>query len=351
MNTNELLERNKICKICKVLEGSHAYGTAIETSDVDMRGIFCADQKSYLTPFFNIKEIDIETEEDTKYFELKHFMNLLYTQNPNILQLLWVRDQDIIETSPAYEYIRSVRGNLLSSAAARSTAGYANGELHKMKSHAKWISIPTPKTPPKQRDHVSLVQWFGDKKMLPSTFAIHHYIKDHIAVPYGNDIYGLYEMKGEYLSRKDGSFIKHPNFDRTTLNPLAIFKFNREEYQKSKNKHKNYWEWKKNRNPQRSILEEKYSYDCKNASHLVRLLRMSYEILDTHKVNVFREDADELLAIRNGSMQYDELLKYADDLDKKIKDMYNKTTLREHIDVKYIAAVMMRMQEMVWSKT
>ncbi|AEZ66297.1 hypothetical protein phiTE_131 [Pectobacterium phage phiTE] len=37
----------------------------------------------------------------------------------------------------------------------------------------------------------------------------------------------------------------------------------------------------KNRNAARHELEEKFGYDTKHAMHLVRLLRMSQEILET----------------------------------------------------------------------
>jgi predicted nucleotidyltransferase len=56
--------------------GSHAYGTAIATSDLDFRGVFVADPVNVRTPFFPVYEAEDQLEEDTKLFELAHFMKL-----------------------------------------------------------------------------------------------------------------------------------------------------------------------------------------------------------------------------------------------------------------------------------
>jgi hypothetical protein len=55
-------------------------------------------------------------------------------------------------------------------------------------------------------------------------------------------------------------------------------------------------------------------HDAKDASHLVRLLRMGREILETGEVHVWRgdRDADELRAIRDGSWSVDRILAEAD---------------------------------------
>jgi len=50
----------------------------------------------------------------------------------------------------------------------------------------------------------------------------------------------------------------------------------------------------------RKALVEKYGYDTKNAAHLIRLLRMGKEFLELGHLQVYRHDADELLAIKRG---------------------------------------------------
>lgn len=69
-------------------------------------------------------------------------------------------------------------------------------------------------------------------------------------------------------------------------------------------------------------LVAKYGYNTKHAMHLVRLLRMGYELLSEGKLIVNRRgiDADELLAIRDGAWPYDKVEIYTDYMKKKIID-------------------------------
>jgi hypothetical protein len=57
----------------------------------------------------------------------------------------------------------------------------------------------------------------------------------------------------------------------------------------------------------RKAIVEKNGYDTKNASHLIRLLRTGIEFLDTGRVNVFRQDAEELMAIKRGEWTLEEV--------------------------------------------
>jgi len=50
----------------------------------------------------------------------------------------------------------------------------------------------------------------------------------------------------------------------------------------------------------RKALVEKHGYDCKDAAHLIRLLRMGIEFLRDGQLCVRRQDAAELLAIKRG---------------------------------------------------
>lgn len=59
-------------------------------------------------------------------------------------------------------------------------------------------------------------------------------------------------------------------------------------------------------------------------------MRMGIEILRDHAVNVDRRgiDADELKAILNGAWTYEQILAYADEMDKKIMEIYETSTLQ-----------------------
>ena len=125
--------------IVKHLAGSHAYGTNIATSDTDYRGIFMAEKKFILTPFFNIKEINDTTEEDTKFYELNNYLSLYLDGNPNILETLWVEPNDILYSTEEYDLLRSNNKNLLSSKVAFTYSGYAHSQKTRMKNHYSWM--------------------------------------------------------------------------------------------------------------------------------------------------------------------------------------------------------------------
>lgn len=75
-------------------------------------------------------------------------------------------------------------------------------------------------------------------------------------------------------------------------------------------------------------LVEKYGYDCKNAAHSIRLLRMGIEFLRDGEPKVYREhDREELLAIKNGKLKLKEVDKMATDLLNKVDKAHKKSQL------------------------
>jgi predicted nucleotidyltransferase len=342
--------------LVKHLAGSHAYGTALPTSDTDYRGIFCADPVNILTPWYTVKEVEDTNEEDTKYYELSHFMKLCVDCNPNIVETLWVDESDVITSSLAYEFLREHRSEFLSSKIAFTTSGYALAQLKRIKGHNKWINNPMPEEPPRQIDYVSLVQNFTKEKLFKSKFSLEGYRHGYRLVPYGHNIYGVIEwpycdlyntysddftLNTVYEDSEDGELHSHP--------PQFVVKFNKEEYNLAKEKHKQYWTWKNNRNEARSELEEQFGYDTKHAMHLVRLLRMGKEALEEGVLKVKRPDAEELLAIRDGGWTYEECVEYAEEMDWTIREtLYQKTDLPKRPDLQRVAELLMEAQRLVW---
>jgi predicted nucleotidyltransferase len=345
-SAEELMEQNLLVKH---YAGSHAYGTNIATSDVDFRGIFVCDPVNLLTPFFTIREATDVKEEDTKFYELSHFMKLCLDCNPNIVETLWVDNGDLEVTSPAYVHLRNHRHELLSSKVAFTFSGYATAQLKRIKGHNKWINNPQPSDAPTPCQFLSVVQWLGDNKNLHPN--IRDFLLNHRLVPFGGNIYGVAKDKGRTLWDADGSLNDIiESGDREKYREFVmIIKWNKEVYKEAKEKHKLYWEWKKNRNKVRAELEERYGFDGKHASHLVRLLRMGEEILTTGKVIVKRPDAEELLSIRNGAWTYEEVVAYAEEMDRKVREVLYKTTdLPKKPDIKNAAKLLMETQEIVW---
>ena len=69
-----------------VIRGSHAYGTNIETSDVDYSGVFVQSQDSIYG--MSYKEQINDDNNDIVIYEIRRFLELLEKNNPTILELL-----------------------------------------------------------------------------------------------------------------------------------------------------------------------------------------------------------------------------------------------------------------------
>lgn len=264
MDAKKLAESNRLVKM---YAGSIAYGTNLPTSDVDFRGIFAANPINLLTPFFPVKEYEDTSEEDTKFYELNHFIKLCTDCNPNVVELLWTVDSDITFRTPAYDHLRSNRMLMLSSKIAFTTSGYALAQLKRIKSHNKWINAPQPKEPPRQTDFVKLIHNLTETKMFKLN--ITEFRDGYRLIPYGENIFGLYRADGyqtftadftlntTYDAVEDKDFftstptwqqllasilsLKPPKLRRK---PIAIVKFCKEEYLRAKDMHKNYWAWR-----------------------------------------------------------------------------------------------------------
>jgi len=87
----------------------------------------------------------------------------------------------------------------------------------------------------------------------------------------------------------------------------------------------------------RKKLVEMYGYDCKHASHSIRLLRMGVEFLDTGVLNVYREkDASELVDIKTGKWTIDEVKDEANRLFSLAKSQVDKSPLPKVPDVEAV---------------
>lgn len=348
---------SKVLMLC--LAGSHAYGTAMPTSDTDIRGIIVARPGVIRAPFRTLKEMGIEDEEDGKVYELNNFMALFCDMNPNIIELGFTDDQATLYKHPAWDNVRASLPQLLNKNVAYRFSGYAMAQLKRIKGHNKHISNPQPEEKPTQLEFFRLVQGYLDTPILKHEDFIRGLKRmEGIAtlVPFGADIYGVvpdHRDKVEPMFNPDGS-IRRLQYDEIPesvkrQSPLLIVKYLKAEHMLAKDKHHNYWQWVKNRNAARHELEEKFGYDTKHAMHLVRLLRMGEEILKGQGVKVRRPDADTLLAIRNGEHSYEGIVLWAETQDKLIRDvLVNTSPLPKNSNKRLAEHLILATQDAVW---
>lgn len=77
----------------------------------------------------------------------------------------------------------------------------------------------------------------------------------------------------------------------------------------------------------RKELVDKFGYDTKNASHLIRILRQGISFMQTGELEVYRSDAAELLDIKQGKYTYEEVKEEAEKLDWELTVAGENTTL------------------------
>lgn len=73
--------------------------------------------------------------------------------------------------------------------------------------------------------------------------------------------------------------------------------------------------------------------NCKNASHLLRLLVMCVELLDTGEISVYRtHDAQTFIDVKQGKWTLDAVSEWAEHLFAEIRDKYDSSPLPEYPD-------------------
>lgn len=98
----------------------------------------------------------------------------------------------------------------------------------------------------------------------------------------------------------------------------------------------------------RKAMVRKYQYDVKNAAHLIRLLRMGIEFLETGQLQVFRtSDADELKRIKRGGWTLDQVKAQAEALFGRIDEARARSPLPPRPDETSANALLMEMHSRV----
>jgi predicted nucleotidyltransferase len=82
----------------------------------------------------------------------------------------------------------------------------------------------------------------------------------------------------------------------------------------------------------RKELVQRHGYDTKNAAHLIRLLRMGIEYLNTGELQVIRQDATQLLEIKRGEWTLEKVKSEAERLFISAKTAFTLSKLPDKPD-------------------
>lgn len=266
--------------------GSHSHGTYIPPTepdaidDVDLMGFVVPPLDYHLgLPRWDHWRLQVD-ELDVVLYSLDKAVRLLLKSNPNILGLLWLRDEDYVYRHPMFWVLQTNRRIFSALTAADAFCGYAYGQLQRMEA-------------------------FNVERM-------NEYETYTDAIRSGHGEQGIREVL-----EADSNKIKH----------LSIEWNVRQDWLKAFQKmHKNYFSGYMGE--KRKAMVRKYQYDVKNAAHLIRLLTMGREFLETGELHVYRHhDAEMLKAIKQGEWTLAEVKVEAERLFALIREAETHSTL------------------------
>jgi predicted nucleotidyltransferase len=119
--------------------GSLAHGTylSLETlDDIDILGV-TVPPIGYRFGLKNYEQTEkMEGELDMVVYDVRKFMRLLLGSNPNVIMMLWLRENHYLYRHECGHWLIQNRSEFLSKKVYNTFGGYAVGQIHKMESFA-----------------------------------------------------------------------------------------------------------------------------------------------------------------------------------------------------------------------
>ena len=333
--------------IFEAIMGSHAYGTAMPTSDTDIRGVFIQPIEDILG-FGYIDQVADE-KNDIVFYEIKRFLELVSTNNPNILELLNAPEDCIIFQDPIFDLVLELKEEFITKQCRNSFAGYAIAQIKKARGYNKKINWEENEMERKTvldfcyvlsgNDTVPFKEWVNviyDGKISQEKFGL-------AGVDHAHDLYCMYmamddEQWGIVSDEEKANDVQLTSIPKNRR-IIAYLTFNKDAYSTHCKRYAEYTEWLENRNEDRFKMNKDHgkNYDSKNMMHTFRLLNMAAEI-SQGKIIVRRpeEEIKTLMAIRKGEYDYDKLLEEAEAKIAGLDELFDNSNLPDKIDREFM---------------
>ncbi len=270
--------------------GSRAYGLDTESSDVDLVGFVVPPLEIRDNIFQNFDEWANKPEINTKYsylinpknpkietkvYSLKKFFKLAAECNPNIIEILWVDEDKILQLDGIGRKVLENRDIFLSKQAKFRFLGYAFAQFQKIERHRKWIIKGEIKEP--QRKDFGLPD--ETPKFMGEIFRlVKKQVEEWNFHDFGFDEEQRNELKeriwglvgqlttapgwGDWPEKYEVAAI-HKVYNELQITTDLQEYINREiQYKNALKEYTNWLNWKKNRNPERQVIEAKHGFDC-----------------------------------------------------------------------------------------
>jgi predicted nucleotidyltransferase len=347
MTIKEIKDKGLLLFEC--ISGSKAFGLDTPQSDTDLKGVFYLPREQFYGLNY-IPQVSNGTNDEV-YYELGRFVELLTRNNPNILEILATPDNCVLYRHPLMN--RLDIGMFLSKLCKDTFAGYAITQIRKARGLKKKIVNPVARERQSVLDFcyvikgytsVAAVQWLAAQGFQQEQCGL-------AAVPHAKGLYALFYDRSGTLGYKgiisgdtanDVSVSAIPKDEKESAN---LF-FNKDGYSAYCREYREYWEWVDKRNETRYLgtMQHGKNYDAKNIMHAIRLLQVAEDILTTGQIQVKRPNREELLSIKAGNAEYDELLEQANGLIERIEAAYVSGSLPESPDEKEIERILVEMR-------
>lgn len=282
--------------------GSYAYGTNVETSDLDIRGI-AIERSCEILGSSSFEQFE-NRETDTVIYGLRKILKLMLNCNPNVLEMLGTKDEHIFVCNKYGKMIKDNTNLFLSKRAIQSFGGYASAQLRRLQN-----ALARDNYPQKEKE----IHMLNTIKTQIAT------MKDRYEV-FSKENLNIYIDKSKKEGVESELFID-VNF---THYPLRDFK---NIYAEMSNVINDY-DKLNHRNSKKDA-----NHLNKHAMHLIRLFIMGTELLEGKGINTYREnDREFLLKIRNGEFSYSEIFEMVNDYEKKFDYAAENTCLKDNPD-------------------
>jgi predicted nucleotidyltransferase len=301
--------------------GSHSHGTYIPpvdpmaVDDIDYMGIIIPPVE-YVLGIKSWEGLNFMFEElDCVFYSFQKFIRLLTQANPNVIGMLWMRPQEYHAQRQEWQSILDQKALFSTLKSYNSFSGYAHEQLRKMTSF----------------DAHTTAEWDRANEIFEAIgWTMADVISQNVSLPMP-DLQKLYD----YCATQD-ELRFHPSDDELT----AIIADTRKVAINIHAKH-----FQGYMGAKRKALVRKYGYDTKNGAHLIRLLRMALEFLQTGKFNVYRQnDAEELKEIKQGKWPLEKVKADAEMLFDKAKAARDVSTLPADFDHEKVNNLVVELQ-------
>jgi len=348
--------RNEGLIVFEAIMGSRAYGTALPTSDTDIRGVFIQPEEDILG--FGYVDQVADNTNDIVFYEIRRFLQLVQSNNPNILELLNAPKDCILHKDPIFDLVLEQKDQFITKQCKNSFAGYAIGQIKKARGYNKKINWEENEMVRKNvLDFCYILEDSGMSVPFPEWTSIDQFNYGLAKIDHAHDIYAMYNIayeggNGIVSDPETANDVQLSSIPKGKI-LVAYLTFNKDAYSTHCKRYAEYKEWLDNRNEDRFKMNKEHGkqYDSKNMMHTFRLLNMASEIANG-EINVRRpeKEIETLMEIRKGEYDYEKLLMDAEALIANLDEMFDNSELPNKVNQEFVDKLLIKIRKLRYTE-